>query len=230
MAVTQSPRLGLTRWGAGTDPLRRSQLDADHATLDNLAAIDLQVADLNARPAASTRGRYCFVESEQLVYRDTGTAWVLVGAPAPNLEPYATDVDLANGLAGKANTVHTHAQADVTGLTTALAGKLDTAGGTITGDLVVNGKTTLGDANTDVLRRKALEVETHTRNVTNTYTAGKLTSVVEKAGATTVKTTTLAYTGDQLTTVTEVADGLTITTTLTYNGAGELTGATRTVA
>jgi hypothetical protein len=36
---------------------------------------------------------------------------------------YATDAELASGLAGKANTTHTHAQSDVTGLVTALSGK-----------------------------------------------------------------------------------------------------------
>lgn len=195
MAVTQSPRVGLTRWGAGTDPLRRSQLDADNAALDNLVAIDLQVATINDRPAAGTRGRYCFVESTGLVYRDDGATWVAVGA-APDLTPYARK-----------------------------------DGATFTGDVNLTGaRTTLGDANPDVVRRHALEVEVDTRNVTNGYTNGKLTSVVEKDGATTVKTTTLGYTGDQLTTVTEVADGLTITTTLTYDGAGVLTGTTRSVA
>jgi hypothetical protein len=36
---------------------------------------------------------------------------------------YATDAELASGLAGKANTTHTHTQSDVTGLVTALSGK-----------------------------------------------------------------------------------------------------------
>ena len=87
MAVTQSPRVGLTRWGAGTDPFRRAQLDADHGRLDDLVAIDLQVATINDRPAAGTRGRYCFVEATGLVYRDDGAAWVTVGA-SPDLTPY----------------------------------------------------------------------------------------------------------------------------------------------
>lgn len=180
MAVTQSPRLGLTRWGAGTDPLRRAQLDADNAKLDAAAALYGQGL-FNARPAAGVAGRFYFAEDTDLVYYDDGATWVTVGTPPP-------------------------------------------AGATFTEDRI-----TLGNEDDDVLELRSVPVETHTRSVTNGYTNGKLTSVTEKAGATTVKTTTLAYTGDQLTTVTEVAGGVTVTTTLAYDGAGVLTGTTRTV-
>lgn len=103
-------------------------------------------------------------------------------------------------------------------------------GATFTGDVVLAARTTIGDADADVLEQRSVAVETHARSVTNGYTGDQLTSVTEKDGATTVRTTTLAYTGDQLTTITETAGGKTITTTLTYDGAGTLTGMTRSVA
>lgn len=75
MAVTLSPRLGLNRWSAGSDPFNRVQLDADHQKLDDLVAIDLQ-GTMASRPAFGIRGRYYFATDNGVLYRDTGTAWV----------------------------------------------------------------------------------------------------------------------------------------------------------
>lgn len=75
MAVSKTTRLGVTRWTDDNDPWDRDDFDDDNAALENLAAIDLQVADLASRPAAGVRGRYCWVGSEERVYRDNGTAW-----------------------------------------------------------------------------------------------------------------------------------------------------------
>lgn len=77
MAVTLSPRLGITRWSAGADPLSRAQLDADHAALDLLTALDAQ-GTLAARPAAGIRGRYYYATDTGILSRDTGAAWVSV--------------------------------------------------------------------------------------------------------------------------------------------------------
>jgi hypothetical protein len=66
-------------------------------------------------------------------------------------------------------------------------------------------------------------------NVTLTYTGDDLTQVLEKNGATTVKTTTLTYTDGKLTSVADVSDGGTITTALTYTG-DKLTSTTKTVS
>ncbi len=109
-------------------------------------------------------------------------------------------------------------------VTAASAAYLAKAGGTVTGDL------TVGDADTDLLLQRAVLIETHARSTTLAYTGADLTSVTEKAGATTVRTTTLTYSGGNLTQTVEVAGGKTITTTLTYDGSGTLTGTTRTVA
>lgn len=80
MTVTASTRLGITRWSAGTDPFTRAQMDGSFATLDDLVAIDMQGL-LSARPAAGVRGRYYWAtDGGGSLSRDTGTAWVAVGA------------------------------------------------------------------------------------------------------------------------------------------------------
>lgn len=103
---------------------------------------------------------------------------------------------------------------------------------TFTGTVTVTGSLTVGDSDTDVAKNRAVEVETHTRSSTPTYdpATGNLTQVVEKSGATVVKTSTYTYTGDQLTKITVVAGGVTVTKTLTYDAAGNYTGTTRSVA
>lgn len=87
MAVSDSPRLGLTRWSAGTDPLTRTQVDGDNAALDDLVAIDRQGTHA-ARPAAGSatglRGTYWGCTDHNLVYRSDGTSWITVGSPLSN--------------------------------------------------------------------------------------------------------------------------------------------------
>ncbi|KWW97389.1 hypothetical protein LI90_4361 (plasmid) [Carbonactinospora thermoautotrophica] len=79
MAVTTTPRLGLQRWDAGSDPWpARAGWDQQQATLDNLVAIDLQ-GTAAARPAAGIRGRYYFAADTGRLYRDDGTQWIEVG-------------------------------------------------------------------------------------------------------------------------------------------------------
>jgi hypothetical protein len=76
MAVTASPRLGITRWSAGGDPFTRAQLDGDHDLLDDLVAIDL-VDVFASRPAAAAgnRGVYFYASDTGDLYRSTGAAW-----------------------------------------------------------------------------------------------------------------------------------------------------------
>lgn len=95
MAVTSSPRLGITRWSAGTDPYTRAQQDGDHATLDDLAAIDAQ-GTLAARPAAGTRGRYYWATDVAALFRDDGAAWTLIGNP-PQQEVFGREGTLITG-------------------------------------------------------------------------------------------------------------------------------------
>lgn len=75
VTVTDSPRLGITRWSAGTDPFTRAQLDGDHAALDDLTAIDVQGANEAARPTVGTRGRFYTAADTGQTWRDSGTVW-----------------------------------------------------------------------------------------------------------------------------------------------------------
>jgi opacity protein-like surface antigen len=75
MAVTTSPRLGLTRWSAGTDPFTRAQQDATHAALEANAAMYAQ-GTLGSRPAAGKAGRFYFAtDIGGVLYYDDGTNW-----------------------------------------------------------------------------------------------------------------------------------------------------------
>ncbi len=87
-----------------------------------------------------------------------------------------------------------------------------------------------GDANSDVSLIKSVQHHTHTRSITLTYSGGNLSTVTEKDGANTVKTTTLNYSGGKLVSVVEVAGGVTVTQTLQYDASGNLTGITRSVS
>lgn len=96
MTVSASPRLGITRWSAESDPFNRTQQDGDHAALDLLTAIDVQ--DLLAnRPAPGIRGRF-FTESAAsaglpgTTWREDGTSWRSVGSRI--VAASATDVGL----------------------------------------------------------------------------------------------------------------------------------------
>ena len=90
----------------------------------------------------------------------------------------------------------------------------------------------LGDNNQAVNLFRALNQQIDTRNLELDYdTNGNLTTVYEKDGETTVKTTTLGYDSNgNLSTVTEQVGGRTITTTLSYDTNGNLTGITRQVS
>lgn len=78
MAVTRTPRLNLERWSSGSDPHpNRAEWDRQQGVLDDLVAIDKEVATWNDRPR-SVRGMYLYVRDEDRVYRGTGTGWTLL--------------------------------------------------------------------------------------------------------------------------------------------------------
>lgn len=88
----------------------------------------------------------------------------------------------------------------------------------------------LGASNQAVNLFKAVNQRSDTRSTEIAYNAdGTVSTITEKDGATTVKTTTLTYTNGNLTQVQEVVGGKTITTTLNYDANGNLTGVTRSV-
>lgn len=80
MAVTTTPRVGLTRWSAGTDPLRRSQLDTAMANIEKYLMRAETPGTLAARPAAGIVDRYYYATDVKCLYRDTGAAWEAVGS------------------------------------------------------------------------------------------------------------------------------------------------------
>jgi hypothetical protein len=84
VTVTQTPRLGINQWGSGGDPFTRSQVDADNAKLELLAAIDVQGTHA-ARPASGTRGRYYYETDTGFLCRDTGSAWVVINPAFPTV-------------------------------------------------------------------------------------------------------------------------------------------------
>lgn len=80
MAITHGPRLGLTRWSDDADEFTRDQLDADHALLEELAAIADQGLE-GALPAAGVAGRFHLSTDTGRLRFDNGVGWreVIVG-------------------------------------------------------------------------------------------------------------------------------------------------------
>lgn len=174
MAVTQSPRLGLTRWSGGTDPFRRAQLDADHAALENLVAL-FSDGPFNARPAAGVRGRFYYATDTGRTYYDTGAGW-FDASPAPDLSGYATITALNDGLAGKSNTGHTHTAADVNAGTFVIGRLPVAASGTSSTTQVVRADDSrLSDARTPTAHTH--DDRYYTETETNDLLAGKAASV-----------------------------------------------------
>lgn len=90
MAVTRGLRTTVYRWSDSLlDAFTRDQMDASHAAIEDLMAIDAQ-GTLAARPAAAIRGRYYAVvdpggPSDGMLYRDTGSAWRTITNPPVTL-------------------------------------------------------------------------------------------------------------------------------------------------
>ncbi len=142
-----------------------------------------------------------------------------------NADAIAQHVNAAAPHSGHALLQHTHAGGDITSAV-ASAINADTVDGKHASDFV-----SLGATNQDINFLKALIQRIDTRSTVLAYgTNGRLTQVVEKDGATTVKTVTLSYDDNgNLTQVIEVVGGKTVTTTLSYDGNGNLTSVSRTV-
>lgn len=87
MAKTSGPRLGMTRWSAGTDAVSRTDFDGDNADIDANVMLFKQ-GTLAARPAAGTSGGgriYTVVgdgtaENNRKQFYDTGSTWITAGS------------------------------------------------------------------------------------------------------------------------------------------------------
>ena len=93
-------------------------------------------------------------------------------------------------------------------------------------------RSVFGTSNQSVNFFKALNQQIDTRSLELVYDEnGNLTTVYEKDGETTVKTTILEYDSNgNLSTVTEQVGGKTIITTLSYDENGNLSGVSRQVS
>lgn len=80
MAVTASPRLGITRWSVDADPVTRAQVDASHAALETLTVGFLtSTAALRPAAAAGNAGFIHRATDTGAFSWSTGAAWVELG-------------------------------------------------------------------------------------------------------------------------------------------------------
>lgn len=80
MAVTTTPRFGVTRWSDGADPFNRLQMDGSHEAIETKGAIYLQGTQA-ARPSAGTVGRFYYATDTATFFYDDGIAWRNVSNP-----------------------------------------------------------------------------------------------------------------------------------------------------
>lgn len=142
MAVTTSPRFGVTRWSAGGDAFNRTQMDASHSAIETKGAIYLQSVAAS-RPAAGTVGRYHYATDTTAFTYDDGTGWRSVSDPSTVLLT-ATQTLTNKTISGASNTLTNIAQASVTSLTTDLGLKAPLASPTFTGTVVLPSGTSIG--------------------------------------------------------------------------------------
>lgn len=156
MAVTNSPRLGLPRWSEGTDlHPNRAEWDAQQGLLDDLVAIDVEVATYADRPSPK-RGIYMWVIDEQRLYRATSTGWLTTakiggGGRGTQITIGATSAAVEGTSAFAARADHTHnlplASATVDGaMAKADKAKLDTATSAATANAMVQRDSSGGSA------------------------------------------------------------------------------------
>ena len=201
-----------------------------------------------AKPTPGTAGRLYVATDTQIIYRDTGTAWAKVGVvkwgdidgkpasfpPSAHKTSHATGGSDALAPADIGAAAQADLQAHVNATDPHPQYATDTDLAAHLADVAPHSGyvAQLGVNNQVVNLFKALNQQIDTRGVTLAYDAnGRLTTITEKDGATTVKTMSLSYDANgNLTTVTEQAAGKTITTTLAYDASGNLTSIARSVA
>lgn len=112
MAITNTPRLGLTRPGADTDVFKRSDWTASLDAIEAKAAAFVQVKTSNDRPAAGVPGRYCFTTDLGVLSYDDGAKWYTVG-----LDQLAgqTSIAITGNLAGSLTVTYRNSVVTVSG-------------------------------------------------------------------------------------------------------------------
>lgn len=84
MAVTKSDRVGLNKWGAGTDPFTRAQVNEDNERLDEVIDAVFTTAERNALVAADKwHGRRILNSTTNQIetWRQDTAAWVPASTP-----------------------------------------------------------------------------------------------------------------------------------------------------
>lgn len=109
MAESITPRFGLNLWSAESDTVSRSEFQTNFQNLENLGAIDRQ-GTLANRPVTGKSGTYYYATDQKVLYRDTGTEWVVVGSnlagftsTAPNVSSPAATI---RGVTGQSSDLY----------------------------------------------------------------------------------------------------------------------------
>ena len=85
MVETRTPRLGLPQWSSGSqDSPSREDFNEAFLNLENRAG-RWEEGTVANRPAPDVPGRYYTDTDTGTIYRDTGTAWTVVGTPTNEL-------------------------------------------------------------------------------------------------------------------------------------------------
>ena len=239
MAVTTSPRFGVTRWSAGGDAFNRTQMDASHSAIETKGAIYLQSVAAS-RPAAGTAGRYHYATDTTAFTYDDGTGWRSVSDPSTVLLT-ATQTLTNKTISGASNTITDIAQASVTNLTTDLGLKAPLASPTFTGTVVLPSGTSIGTvSNVEIGYLDGVTSAIQTQIDSKQASDADLTAIAALAGTTgflkksaadtwTLDTTTYApvasptFTGT-VTLAATTAGNSEITGTLSTSGAGKFSG------
>ena len=91
MAETITPRAGVRQWSAGTDTVSRTDFNETFANIEDRMALDDQGVHAD-RPAPGIRGRYWYSTDQKIHYRDTGSAWEVLGGNTLSAKHTATNV------------------------------------------------------------------------------------------------------------------------------------------
>lgn len=134
MAITQTTRFQVYRWGAATDAFTRQQMDDSHANIEALGAL-FTSGTLGARPAAAAsnaRGFYLDTDNTILYWSDGSTWRTLNSYAAPSSTLTPGDGNAGGAATTTARSDHTHAMLAFAGSVASIAAGSGTAGAATT--------------------------------------------------------------------------------------------------
>lgn len=154
MAETVTPRFGVRLWGAGTDTVSRTEFNQVFQNIEDRGALDSQGV-YSARPTVGVRGRFYYATDRNVTYRDTGTAWMIVGSVQEGFVSTPANVSspaiVAKGLASQSQDI-----LQVLSSTGAVLSSFTPTGGLKSGGVYVSGNGS--DPSTNRLGNAALSV------------------------------------------------------------------------